>query len=81
MNINPLCTGKPQMGTFTNGEDPDKMPQYATFHQGLHCWFFNLKQISRCKNTTLFLNYNLTPLDIYIGLFQVYCIKPEGTIH
>ena len=25
-----------------------------------------------------FFNYNLTPLDIYNGLSQVYCIKPEG---
>ena len=26
-------------------------------------------------------NYNLTPLDMYHGLSQVYCIKPEGRIH
>ena len=24
-----------------------------------------------------FLSYKLTPLDMYNGLFQVYCIKPE----
>ena len=25
------------MGIFENSEDPDEMPQYAAFHQGLHC--------------------------------------------
>ena len=25
--------------------------------------------------------YNLTPLDMYNGLSQVYCIKQEGRIH
>ena len=25
------------MDTFTNSEDPDEMPHYAAFHQGLHC--------------------------------------------
>ena len=28
-----------------------------------------------------FLKINLTPLDMYNGLSQVYCIKPEGIIH
>ena len=28
-----------------------------------------------------FLHFNLTPLDIYNGLSQVYCIKPEERIH
>ena len=32
-------------------------------------------------NTIFFFNYNQTPLDMYNGLFQVYCIKPEGRIH
>ena len=27
-----------------------------------------------------FLNYNLTPLDMYNGLSQVYCLKPVGRI-
>ena len=26
-------------------------------------------------------DYKLTPLDMYNGLSQVYCIKPEGRIH
>ena len=25
------------MGTLANSEDPDKMPHYVAFHQGLHC--------------------------------------------
>ena len=25
------------MGTFINSEDPDEMPHYAAFHQGLYC--------------------------------------------
>ena len=28
-----------------------------------------------------FLNYNLTSLDMYNGLSQLYCIKKEGRIH
>ena len=31
--------------------------------------------------TIFFENYNLTPLDMYNGLLQVYCIKQEGIIH
>ena len=37
IELNPLYTGDPQSGTFTNSEDPDEMPQTATFHQGLPC--------------------------------------------
>ena len=33
------------------------------------------------NNTIYFENYNFTPLDMYNGLSQVYCIKPEGRIH
>ena len=25
------------MGSYTNSEDPDEMPHYVAFHQGLHC--------------------------------------------
>ena len=27
----------PKMGTLENSEDPDEMPHYAAFLQGLHC--------------------------------------------
>ena len=36
-----------------------------------------VKKIFRQNNTIFFLNYNLTPLDMYNGLSQVYCIEPE----
>ena len=54
------------MGTFTNSVDPDES-------------FINTvcigKKIFRQKNTIFFFNYNLTPLDMYNGLYQVYCVK------
>ena len=28
---------QPLTGTFKNSEDPDEMPHYAAFHQGLLC--------------------------------------------
>ena len=40
-----------------------------------------VKKIFRQKNTICRENYNLTPLDTYNGLSQLYCIKPEGRIH
>ena len=43
--------------------------------------FVKVKKIFRPKNTIFFENYNLTPLDMYNGLSQVYCIKPKGKIH
>ena len=67
------------MGTFTICEDLDEMPHHAAFHQGLHCL---LRQKSSDKNIQYFKkNYNLTPIDIYNGLSQVYCMEPEGRIH
>ena len=33
------------------------------------------------KQDYFFLNYNLTPLNMYNGLPQAYCIKLEGRIH
>ena len=35
--FNPLSTGNPEKGTFTNSVDPDEMTQNAAFHQGLQC--------------------------------------------
>ena len=42
--FNPLRTVTPKMGTISNIEDPDKMPLYVAFHQGL------LKSIFRERN-------------------------------
>ena len=33
------------------------------------------------KSTIFFERFNLTPLDMYNGPSQVYCIKPERRIH
>ena len=33
---NPFCTSNSKMRTLENSEDPDEMPPYAAFHQGLH---------------------------------------------
>ena len=38
------------------------------------------KKDLQTKNTIFFYNYNLTPLDMYNGLSQVYCIKAEERI-
>ena len=56
------------MGTFTNNEDPDEMPLKAAKKK---------EDIFRQKHN-FFLNYTLTFLDMYNGISQVYCIKPEG---
>ena len=37
-----------------------------------------IKKDLQTKNSLFFENYNLTPLDMYNGLSQVYFIKPEG---
>ena len=42
--------------------------------------FVKVKDFQTKKYNFFFLNYYLTPLDIYTGLSQVYCIKPEGRI-
>ena len=39
------------------------------------------KQDLLTKENNFLGNYNLTPLDMYNGLSQVYCIRPEGRIH
>ena len=39
------------------------------------------KRNLQTKEYNIFENYNLTPLDMYTGLSQVYCIKSEGRIH
>ena len=38
-------------------------------------------KLSSDKKYILTKNYNLTPPDMYNGLSQVYCIKPEGKTH
>ena len=36
------------------------------------------KKDLKTKNIIFFENYILPPLDMYNGLYRVYCIKPEG---
>ena len=57
------------------------MQHYAAFQFGLHC-LVKVKKIFR-QNSTIFFSYNLTvtPLDMYNGLSQVYCITLEERIH
>ena len=45
------------MGTLANSEDPDEMPHYAAFHQGLHC-LLRQNESSGIKRH-FFGNYNL----------------------
>ena len=68
------------MDTFINSEDPDEMPHYVSFHQGLYC-LLSKKDLQAKKQALPFKNYNLTPQGMYSGLFKVYCFKPEGKIH
>ena len=69
------------MDTFINSEDPDEMPHYAAFHQGLYCLLCIKDLQTKNKTNTTFKNYNLTPQAMYSGLSKVYCIKPKGKIH
>ena len=70
------------MGTFTNSEDPDEMLHNVAFHQGFHSvCLLRFKRSSDKKKNLFFLNYNQTSIDVYKGLSQIYCIKPEGRIH
>ena len=50
----------------------------AAFHKGLHC---KGEKDLQTKENNIFENYNLTPLDIYNGRFQVYCTKTVGRTH
>ena len=34
-------------GTLANSEDPDEMPHYAAFHQGLHCLLSQNQSLER----------------------------------
>ena len=68
----------PLNDTFANNEDQDEKLYNAVYHQGLHC----LLRIKKDFQTKIhFLNYNLTPLDLYNGQSLVYCIKRERRIH
>ena len=75
-----LCIrGNPKTSTFANSEDQDEMPLQYLIRV---CTVCKGKIDLQTKEYNIFLeNYNLTPLDMYNGLSQVYCIEPEGRIH
>ena len=67
-SLSPLYSGQPINSTFTNSE--------CCISSG-STQFVKVKKIFRQKTTIFFENYNQTPLDMYNGLSQVYCIKLE----
>ena len=64
------------MNNFAISEEPDEMQ-----HSSGSTLFEKIKKSFRQNNIILLKNQNLAPLDMYNGLSQVYCIKPEGRIH
>ena len=46
------------MDTLANSKDPDEMPHYAAFHQGLHC-LLRQNQSSEKEIQCCFRNYNM----------------------
>ena len=72
------------MSTFANSEDPDEMQHNTAFIMLHSIWIYTIckgKKDLQTNEFNIFENYNLTPLDMYNGLSQVYCIKPEGRMH
>ena len=57
------------------------MQHIAAFHKMSILIVKVKKDIQTNEYNILFENYNLTPLDMYNGLTEAYCIKPEGRIH
>ena len=60
------------MSTFANSEDPDEMQHY------LH----SIRVYTVCKGKTdlqtiFFLNFNLTPLDMYNGLYPKFIVSNQ----
>ena len=67
------------MKTSANSENKDEM-QHNTAFSRLH--FIRVYTVCKVKKEyNVFEKYNLAPLKLYNGLFQVYCIKPDGLIH
>ena len=62
------------MSTFADSDDSDE------FQHDAAC--IGKKTDIQTKECNIFFeNYNLIPQDMYKGLSQVYCDKPEGIIH
>ena len=65
------------LGTMANSEDPDEMPHVAAFQQGMRCLLINLQR----KKFIIFINYNRSPLNIYIGPSWPNCFTFCGKFH
>ena len=48
-----------------------------SFLWGSETWARSLKMPKKTKNAIFLEIFKSTPLDMYNGLFKVYCIKPE----
>ena len=62
------------MSTFANSEDPDEMQHFIR----VYTVCIRKKDLQNKEYSNFEKNYNLTPLDIYNGLSQVYCIKSDS---
>ena len=69
--INPLRTGNPSTGIWTNSEDPDETWHNGAFHKDLQKHCLLRQKLSSEKEIQFYLEIT------YNGLSQVYCIKPE----
>ena len=80
--FNPLYSGKPQMSTFANSEGPDGSSIMLHFIRDYTVCKGKKKSLDKrleCNKKKFHLN--LTSLEMYNGLSQLDCIKPEGRIH
>ena len=55
------------METFTNNEDPDKMPHNGEFHKGLHC-LLRLKKDLQTKKKQYYTIIDFNEVDVRIYL-------------
>ena len=60
--MNPLRIRNPKTGDSANSEDPDEMPHYVAFHQGLHCL---LRQNQSLENEVYFLEISICDPSMY----------------
>ena len=58
------------MGTMANSEYPDEMLHKGAFHKGLQCFLRQNRSSEKGRR-----NYNLWPLNIYIGLSLLDCLN------
>ena len=82
---NPFYTGNPLTGTLACNEDPDEMPHYADFYQGLHCLLKQNQSLNSERNKILFLEiitcdpliYKMDHPDLAVSNFTENSIGPK----